>query len=150
MTMEKAVEVYEELTAYNKQQGRGVGAEDYVFFPQYLKREYALKELERQFAVLTWSLNMGKGPHGEERTIYSLRHTCFMFRLLNGDNIDYVTLARNGRTSAEMIDKHYASQLRGEDNIDMLQSRRRKRMPKQTDAVEANATATELTAVDED
>ena len=125
VTMPKAVEVYERLTAYNKSVGRDIGPEAFVFFPNFKKREYALKELMRQFAILMWDLNMGKGPRGEERTIYSLRHTCFMFRLMYGEKIDHVTLARNGRTSPEMIDRYYASQLKGEDNIDMLQSRRR-------------------------
>lgn len=130
VTMAKAVEIYERLTEYNKRQGRSVAPEAYVFFPNFEKRDYALKELERQFSVLMWDLNYGKGPNGEKRTIYSLRHTCFMFRLMYGEKIDYVTLARNGRTSPEMLDKHYASHLRGEDNIDMLQSKRPKAVAK--------------------
>lgn len=130
VTMEKAVEIYERLTEHNKRLGRPVGPEAYVFFPNYETRDYALKELERQFAVLMWDLNFGKGPNGEQRTMYSLRHTCFMFRLMYGEKIDHVTLARNGRTSPEMINRHYASHLRGEDNIEMLQSRR----PKKTTA----------------
>jgi hypothetical protein len=40
--------------------------------------------------------------------------------------MDLVTLARNARTSAEMIDRFYASRLKGEDNIAMLQSRRKR------------------------
>ena len=127
VTMEKAVEIYERLTEHNKKLERPIGPEAYVFFPNYETRDYALKELERQFAVLMWDLNYGKGPNGEPRTIYSLRHTCFMFRLMYGEKIDHVTLARNGRTSPEMIDRHYASHLRGEDNIEMLQSRRQKK-----------------------
>lgn len=127
VTMEKAVEVYLRLTERNRTLGRPVGADAYVFFPNYLTRDYALKELERQFAVLMWDLGFGRGPNGEPRTIYSLRHTCFMFRLMYGEKIDHVTLARNGRTSPEMIDRHYASHLRGEDNIEMLQSQRAKK-----------------------
>lgn len=130
VTMEKAVEIYERLTEHNKRLGRPVGPEAYVFFPNYETRDYALKELERQFAVLMWDLNFGKGPNGEQRTMYSLRHTCFMFRLMYGEKIDHVTLARNGRTSPEMINRHYASHLRGEDNIEMLQSRRIKKKAK--------------------
>ena len=126
VTMAKAVEIYERLTEHNKRLGWSIGPEAYVFFPNYEKRDYALKELERQFAVLMSDLNYGSGPNGEKRTIYSLRHTCFMFRLMYGEKIDYVTLARNGRTSPEMINKHYASHLRGEDNIAMLQSKRPK------------------------
>lgn len=76
VTMARAVEIYERLTAYNKAMGRGVGADDYVFFPNYIQRDYALKQLQRQFDVLMWNLGFGKGPKGEGRTIYSLRHTC--------------------------------------------------------------------------
>lgn len=126
VTMKMAVDVYERLTAYNQSLGRDVSKEAYVFYPNFTKRDYALKELERQFAILMWNLDLGRGPKGEERTMYSLRHTCFMYRLMYGEKIDLITLARNGRTSPEMINEHYASQLQGEDNIDMLQSRRRK------------------------
>ena len=132
VTMEMAVDVYERLTEHNRSLGRDVGPEAYVFFPQYENRDYALKEMMRQFAVLMWNLNLGRGPNGEQRTMYSLRHTCFMFRLMYGEKIDHVTLAKNGRTSPEMIHQHYASQLRGEDNIDMLQSRRRRRTADKT------------------
>jgi hypothetical protein len=137
-TMEKAVDVYKRLTTHNSKtyerdleiNGRKkiqsmISPEDYLFYPN-LNREYALKQLQRQFDVLTWHANLKRGPNGEERTIYSLRHTCIMFRLTEGDNIDYITLAKNARTSPDMIEKHYASQLEGEMNIDMLQSKRKK------------------------
>jgi hypothetical protein len=138
VTMEKAVEVYKRLTKHNAKQYKReiekngekseqpmIQSEDYIFYPN-LQRDYALKQLQRQFDVLTWSADLKRGANGEERTIYSLRHTCIMFRLTEGDNIDYITLAKNARTSVEMIEKHYASQLEGELNIDMIQSKRRK------------------------
>ena len=68
-----------------------------------------------------------KGSRGEERTLYSLRHTCIMYRLLYGDGVDLLTLARNARTSPEMIDRFYASHLEGEMNIGLIQSRRNKK-----------------------
>ena len=123
VTMAIAIKMYEKLTQHNISRGWGSGKDDYVFFPNQ-SRGNALKLLQQQFTILMWKLNIGDGPRGEERTIYSLRHTCIMFRLLYGENIDLVTLARNARTSPEMIDRHYASQLKGEDNIDMIQSRR--------------------------
>ena len=49
-----------------------------------------------------------------------------MYRLLYGEDIDVISLARNARTSQEMIDRFYASQLTGEDNVGMLQSRRKR------------------------
>jgi hypothetical protein len=44
--------------------------------------------------------------------------------LLYGTGIDMLTLARNARTSVEMIERHYASALTAERNIGMLQSKR--------------------------
>ena len=129
VTLAQAVNVYERLTEYNKSLDRDTGPEAYVFFPNYENREYALKQMMRQFAVLMWNLNMGRGPNDEERTMYSLRHTCFMFTLMYAEKVDPITLAKNGRTSVEMIQNHYASQLTGEDNIDMLQSRRKRQHP---------------------
>jgi hypothetical protein len=38
-----------------------------------------------------------------------------------------LTLARNARTTPDMIDRYYAAQLKGEDNVDMLQSRRKRK-----------------------
>jgi hypothetical protein len=64
------------------------------------------------------------GNLGQKRTIYSLRHTAIMFRLLYGRGIDLLTLARNARTSVDMIERFYASNLTAEMNIELLQSRR--------------------------
>jgi hypothetical protein len=38
--------------------------------------------------------------------------------------MDLLTLARNARTSVQMIERHYASTLQAEQNIAMLHSRR--------------------------
>jgi hypothetical protein len=54
-----------------------------------------------------------------------LRHTAITFRLIFGGNIDLLTLARNARTSVEMIEKFYASTLSAEMNIQLLHSKRR-------------------------
>ena len=43
-----------------------------------------------------------------------------MRRLLNAKNIDLLTLARNCRTSVEMIQRFYASHLTAEMNVDKL------------------------------
>jgi integrase len=105
-----------------------VSEDDYVFLPQYKdNRDYALKQLQRQFEIVMQDTGLGLGSDGEERTLYSLRHTAIMYRLLFGDGINTLALARNARTSVEMIDRFYAKPLTGEMNIAMLQSRRRGR-----------------------
>jgi len=101
--------------------------EDYVFLPQYKNRDYALKQLQRQWEVLMEHTGLATSVAGEARTIYSLRHTAIMYRLIFGDGINTLMLARNARTSVEMIDRFYAKPLTGEMNVGMLQSKRRKR-----------------------
>jgi integrase len=128
--MPSAIRVYRNLREYHDANKLGSGKDgktvddDYVFLPQYKNRDYALKQLQRQWEILMWRTGFAKGPAGEERTIYSLRHTAIMFRLLYGSGINTLALARNARTSVEMIDRFYAKPLSGEMNIAMLQSRR--------------------------
>ncbi len=129
-TMPKAVECYELLKQHHittEQIGKQHD-DEYVFLPQYkTNRGYALKQLQRQFEILMVDTKLGKGAAGEERTLYSLRHTAIMYRLLFGDGINTLLLARNARTSVEMIDRFYAKPLSGEMNIEALQARRRPR-----------------------
>jgi integrase len=47
---------------------------------------------------------------GNQRTAYSLRHTYICFRLMEGADIYQV--AKNCRTSVEMIETYYASHLK--------------------------------------
>lgn len=124
VTMPRAVLVYEKILKRREgNQGR-VSGDDFVFAPQFLRRDYALKEFQRQFDVVMHYSGLREGVNGESRSLYSLRHSCIMFRLLYGGGVDHITLARNARTSPEMIERFYASQLKGEDNVDLLQSKR--------------------------
>lgn len=71
-------------------------------------------------------LGIKMSSQGEPRTTYySLRHSSIMFRLLYGASIDTLKLARNARTSPEMIDRFYAAPLMGEMAIAELQAKRR-------------------------
>lgn len=113
--------------AQNKQLSTLAAPDNYVFMPQYhSNRDHALKLIQRQFDVLLQLANLRTGNLGQERSLYSLRHSCIMYRLMYGEAMDLLTLARNARTSPEMIDRHYASKLTGEHNIGMLQSKRTK------------------------
>ncbi len=47
---------------------------------------------------------------GKPRTAYSLRHTYICMRLM--ENADIYQIAKNCRTSVEMIEKHYAIHLK--------------------------------------
>lgn len=81
------------------------------------RRGAALTRLQQQFSDLLAHCGLAEGASGEERSLYSLRHTCIMYRLLYGEGLDLLTLARNGRTSREVIGHLYASHLEGEMNI---------------------------------
>jgi hypothetical protein len=105
---------------------RGFGQpDDYVFFPEEQNRRLVLDIAGWAFNWILKDLGIKAGPHGTDRSLYSLRHTAITFRLIYGGNIDLLTLARNARTSVEMIDKFYASTLSAEMNIALLHNKRR-------------------------
>ena len=123
VTMKWAVVVYERMRDYYAAQGLAK-ADDYVFMPQQRNRDYALKDLQRQFSVVLNDVGLKESATGENRSLYSLRHTCITYRFLYGEGIDILTIARNARTSPEMIDRFYVRHLEGEMNIEAIQSRR--------------------------
>ena len=127
VTMEKAVDVYKRMLLQLEKTKKTIDPNAYVFMTEQTNRDNALKELQRQFDVLLHVLHLRRSATNEERSLYSLRHTCIMFRLMYGEGMDVITLSRNARTSPEMIDRFYASKLVGEQNVDMIQSRRRRK-----------------------
>ena len=126
VTMPEAVKVYDRLLKRQKTDGYGK-PEDYLFQPAHAdNRSYGLRQLTRQFDQLLSIANLKTNANGESRTLYSLRHTCIMFRLTKGDGIHPLLLARSARTSSEMIDRFYAKHLTAEMNVEQLHSRRKK------------------------
>lgn len=123
VTMPAAVRVYEALRSRAALAGNA-GPEDFVFLPEESDRRMAMWLMDRHFVRVLKRSGLRMSHLGQRRTLYSLRHTAIMFRLLYGEGIDLLTLARNARTSVAMIEKFYASNLTGEMNIGMLQSRR--------------------------
>lgn len=126
VTMPAAVGVYEALRKRARAAGRGA-PEDFLFLPAIANRAHAMWRLDQQFRALLESSDLRIGALGRARTLYSLRHTAIMLRLLYGKGIDLLTLARNARTSVAMIERFYASNLTAEMNIDILHSRRARR-----------------------
>lgn len=125
VTMQSAVFVYERLLV--KQQADGYGRpDDYVFMPGLADRRWVLVAYGWQFMYIQSLAGIeGNAANGQTRTIYSLRHTAMTFRLLYGGKIDLITLARNARTSVEMIERFYSSNLTAEMNIESLQGKRK-------------------------
>lgn len=65
---------------------------------------------KKQFNAILDKLGLKFDREGNRRTLYSLRHSYISFRLLEGADIYQV--AKNCRTSVEMIEKHYAVHLK--------------------------------------
>ena len=65
---------------------------------------------KKQFNRILDELEMKVDRNGNRRTLYSLRHSYISFRLLEG--ADIYQIAKNCRTSVEMIEKHYAVHLK--------------------------------------
>lgn len=64
----------------------------------------------KQFNEILEELGLKYDRQGNRRTLYSLRHSYISFRLLEG--ADIYQIAKNCRTSVEMIEKHYAVHLK--------------------------------------
>jgi site-specific recombinase XerD len=123
VTLRPAVKVYERLKAYMASRNLA-GPNDYLFLPEIKDRAIAGRLISQHFNKVLNAAEMKQGTLGQQRSLYSLRHTSIMFRLLYGNGIDLLTLARNARTSVQMIEKFYASNLTSEMNIGLIQSRR--------------------------
>lgn len=67
---------------------------------------------KRQFNRILDALDLKFDRDGNRRTLYSLRHSYICFRLLEG--ADIYQIAKNCRTSVEMIEKHYAAHLKNQ------------------------------------
>ncbi|MGD9670795.1 MAG: tyrosine-type recombinase/integrase [Hyphomicrobiaceae bacterium] len=81
-----------------------------------------VKDHKRQFNRILEELNLKFDRDGNRRTLYSLRHSYISFRLLEG--ADIYQIAKNCRTSVEMIEKHYAVHLK--NHLDTAAINRRK------------------------
>lgn len=127
VSMPTAVFVYEaQLALIKKRKRAGKGEKgfygkpnDHLFFPHYTNRRTAMDVISRQFRAAVERAGLGNGS--ELHTLYSLRHSAIMYRLIKGD-VDTLTLARNARTSQAMIDKFYASRYTAQMNINKLHS----------------------------
>ncbi len=123
VTLVPAVRIYKQIVKYQQPRGKA-NPNDYLFLPELRDRNYALNVLSLMFNWVLAVTGYKENAHGQPRSLYSLRHSAITFRLLYGQGIDLLTLARNARTSVEVINNHYASTVSGEQNIALLQSRR--------------------------
>ncbi len=123
---EHAPEHYAKICEARKAEGYGK-PDDYIFMPQHENREYALKEITRQFDVVLHEAGLKRDINGKNRTLYSLRHTAIVTGIHTG--ISEQTLAMNARTSVDMIDRFYGSHItsvldRGTEVVDRINEKR--------------------------
>jgi len=78
---------------------------------------------KKQFNAVLEMLDLKKDRDGNRRSAYSLRHTYICLRLLEG--ADIYQIAKNCRTSVEMIEKHYAVHLKNTLDAAAINVRRR-------------------------
>lgn len=77
---------------------------------------------KKQFNRILEELGLKVDRQGNRRTLYSLRHSYISFRLLEG--ADIYQIAKNCRTSVEMIEKHYAVHLKNSLDASAINVRR--------------------------
>ena len=80
---------------------------------------------KKQFNRILNELGLKFDRNGNRRTLYSLRHSYISFRLLEGANI--YQIAKNCRTSVEMIEKHYAVHLKNSLDATAINTRKPRR-----------------------
>jgi integrase len=85
------------------------------------------------FKALLTELDLREDREGQRRTAYSLRHTYICLRLMEGADIYQV--AKNCRTSVEMIETFYASHIK--NTLDASAINRMKPKRKRSDGAEA-------------
>jgi len=96
MSMPGAVTPYKRLLKRNKPED-----ETELIFPKHHRQ---------LFNTILKEENLKFDREGNRRTAYSLRHTYICLRLMDG--ADIYQIAKNCRTSVEMIERHYAVHLR--------------------------------------
>lgn len=113
-SLPRAAIFYDRIRAKRLAEIKGTDAvidDEYVFMPAHKNRDYALRQIARQFDVILEAAQLRLSAEGDVRTLYSLRHTSLMFRFIYGGNIDSLKLANNARTSVDMLERFYLAQL---------------------------------------
>ncbi|WP_354087537.1 site-specific integrase [Brevundimonas faecalis] len=95
---------------------------------------FGLVQRELLNAILD-ELDLKKDREGNPRTAYSLRHTYICLRLMEGADIYQV--AKNCRTSVEMIEKYYASHIANTLDASAINVRKQKPAKRRTGSEEA-------------
>lgn len=124
-SLEQCVNVYQKLKDFYSKNNEQVGNDDYIFFPMIKNREYALKVIQRLFNALLDKSELKYSNLNEANTLYSLRHSAISYRIYDG--VDINIIARNANTSADMINRFYASHILNKMSSKDIQLRHKKK-----------------------
>jgi len=139
------VRIYKEWK--KKQAEKGLDKpDDYVFFATFTDRKHALEIMGRQFDHVLEKAELKKSQIGENRTLYSLRHTAICKALLEG--VDERVVATNARVDIGTMKRFYSSHLTSEANRDKLLARRK--VKKGMRALQDDGTLLDLVTLDMD
>lgn len=94
----------EKLESFNP-----VDPDAYVFFPYYPNRSTMMTNWSKLFRAVLKQSKIEEAT-GKNITLYSLRHTAIMYRLMFG-KVDTLILAKNARTSQAVIEQFYGAHL---------------------------------------
>jgi integrase len=86
------------------------------------------------FKDILTELGLRRDRDGRLRTLYSLRHSYICFRLM--ERADVYQIAKNCRTSVEMIQKHYAAHIK--NTLDAAAINTRRPMAKERSAIRSS------------
>ena len=104
VSMPEAITVWQRIIERD-----GDDAERFLFKSRYSNRDTAQERMRDKFEELLKETRLQLDEFGSKRTVYSLRHTSLMFRLINGQNVDLLMLARNAGTSVDQLERFYLS-----------------------------------------
>ncbi|GAA4712097.1 hypothetical protein H9L13_02905 [Sphingomonas lutea] len=119
-SMPSAVKIYDRIVARS-----GCQPDDFLLLNRYSNRQTAQDKMWHLFRRLLRETGLGLDRYGRTRTLYSLRHTSLMLRLLKGENLDLLTLARAAGTSVPMLERFYLSHHTSALKLGALQSFKR-------------------------
>jgi hypothetical protein len=107
--MTASVGVYKQLCELRLKNQKKIFPDEYLFFPQYTNRDTMMSVVGRLFRKIVERTKL-ETTTDKNITLYSLRHTSIMMRLVKG-NVNTLHLSRNARTSQQMIDQFYSQHL---------------------------------------
>ena len=134
-SMPGAVRPFERLRDRERPIGDAKGKDAATALPEPTDKLFP-NEFKKMFNRILTDNKLKFDRNGKARTAYSLRHSYICFRLLEG--ADIYQIAKNCRTSVEMIEKHYAAHLKDMIDTSLINVRKEKRqLQEQTKQEEA-------------